>query len=94
MIRLSTEFGPDGATLVRTVDDNEDGTATVTKYPSGATTVYAMAVPDQQPLEPAGALAALLACTGVLDVEDAANSVHVSVEALVSEVLAWEAAQH
>ena len=93
-MRITTTYGPGGVDLIRTVDDNGDGTATVTEYPSGATTVYAMAAPDQQPLDNAGALAALLACTGVLDVQDAANSVHVSAEALVSEVLAWEAAQH
>jgi hypothetical protein len=42
-----------------------------------------------QPLAPAGALAALLAVEGVLAVEDAANAVGVTTNALETEALAW-----
>lgn len=46
----------------------------------------------QQPLDPTGALATLLAVTGTLTVEDAANAVGLPPEALVLEAEAWAAA--
>lgn len=48
--------------------------------------------PPQAPLDTAGALAALLAVTGVLAVEDAANAVGLTEAALVHEAGAWLAA--
>lgn len=48
--------------------------------------------PRPEPLEPVGALAALLACLSVVPVEDAANAVGVTPAELEAEVLAWEAA--
>ena len=95
MIRLSTEFGPDGVTLVRTLDDNEDGTGTVTNYTDGisvGTETVVMSVPIQEPLDHAGSLVALLACLSVVPVADAANAVGVTPEVLEAEVLAWEVA--
>jgi hypothetical protein len=94
MIRLSTEYDPDGL-LVRTLDDNEDGTGTVTNYTDGISTsteTVVMSVPAQEPLDHAGSLAALLACLSVIPVEDAANAVGVTSDALEAEVLAWEMA--
>lgn len=48
--------------------------------------------PPQQPLDPTGALATLLAVTGTLTVEDAANAVHLEPAALVAEAEAWAVA--
>lgn len=48
--------------------------------------------PRQDPLDHAGALAALLACLNVIPVDHAANAVGVTPAALEAEVLAWEAA--
>lgn len=52
-------------------------------------------VPDpvQQPLDPAGALATLLVVEGVLPLQDAANAVQQTPEALVLEAEAWAAAE-
>ena len=87
------EYGPDGVTLVRTITDNGDGTATVTDWTgdSPAATVVEWAEPALEPLDPAGALAALLACLEVVPVEDAANAVRLTPAALEAEVLAWVA---
>lgn len=51
-------------------------------------------VPDpvQQPLDATGALAALLAVTGTLSVQDAANAVGVTPEDLTAEAQAWAVA--
>lgn len=49
--------------------------------------------PPQGPLDATGALATLLAVTGTLTVEDAANAVGLPPEALVAEAEAWAAAQ-
>lgn len=48
--------------------------------------------PPQQPLPPAGALAALLAVEGVLTVIDAANAVGLTSEDLTLEAQAWAVA--
>ena len=48
--------------------------------------------PPQQPLPPAGALAALLAVEGVLTVIDAANAVGLTPEDLTLEAQAWAVA--
>lgn len=100
MIRVATEFGPDGVTLVKTIDDNEDGTGTVTHYAADrsvtGTETVTIVVPEQLPLDHAGALAALLACLGVVPVDHAANAVGLTPVELEAEVLAWEvaAAEH
>jgi hypothetical protein len=46
----------------------------------------------QRPLEPVGALATLLAVTGTLSVEDAANAVRLLPADLIAEAEAWSAA--
>jgi hypothetical protein len=93
-VRFSTEYGPDGTTLLRTVDLNGDETATITDWTGDApaTEVVPWTEPAQEPLDHAGSLAALLACLSVVPVEDAANAVGVTPDALEAEVLAWEMA--
>ena len=59
----------------------------------GVTFVSDLPDPPQAPLDPTGALATLLAVTGTLTVEDAANAVGLTPEALVFEAEAWAAAQ-
>jgi hypothetical protein len=93
MTRVATEYGSDGSTLIRTLDDNGDGTGVMSVYgPDGsvvATEVVQLFAPEPEPLEPVGALAALLACLDVVTVEDAANAVRLTPAALEDEVLAW-----
>lgn len=48
--------------------------------------------PPPQPLDPVGALATLLAVTGALSVEDAANAVGLAPNQLVEEAQAWAVA--
>lgn len=48
--------------------------------------------PPPAPLDPVGALATLLAVTGTLTVEDAANAVRLLPADLVAEAEAWAAA--
>lgn len=52
-------------------------------------------VPDpvQQPLDPWGTLATLLVVEGVLPLQDAANAVYQTPEALILEAEAWAAAE-
>lgn len=88
-MRISTEYGPDGTTLVRTIDDNGDGTGTITEYPSGITSVCEMAIPVQEPLDPIGTLATLLVVDGVLTLTDAALAIRQSEQALIAEAEAW-----
>lgn len=49
--------------------------------------------PPQEPLDPAGALATLLVVEGVLPLQDAANAVYQTPEALILEAEAWAAAE-
>lgn len=49
--------------------------------------------PPQAPLDSSGALATLLAVTGTLTVEDAANAVGLTPADLVAEAQAWALAQ-
>lgn len=49
--------------------------------------------PRQEPLDPAGALATLLVVEGVLPLQDAANAVGQTPEALILEAQAWAAAE-
>lgn len=48
--------------------------------------------PPQKPLDETGVLATLLAVTGVLSVEDAANAVNRTADELVLEAQAWAVA--
>lgn len=50
---------------------------------------YDLPDPPRLPLDPTGALATLLAVTGVLDVGDAANAVGLTADDLVAEAQAW-----
>lgn len=43
-------------------------------------------------LSSTGSLATLLVVVGILDINDAANSVHLTPNDLINEALAWEAA--
>lgn len=61
--------------------------------PDGRTYEWESPDPPQAPLDATGALATLLAVTGTLAVEDAANAVGLPPEALVAEAEAWAAAQ-
>lgn len=47
---------------------------------------------EPMPLDRTGALATLLAVTGTLTVEDAANAVHLTPDDLIAEAQAWAAA--
>ena len=91
-------------TIYRTIDGfrtvNNDGTTTVQdldKTPVGTEPwndedrawITATTPP---PLDPAGALATLLAVTGTLTVEDAANAVRLLPSELVAEAQAWAVA--
>lgn len=49
--------------------------------------------PPQAPLDPVGALATLLAVTGTLTVDDAANAVGLTAADLVAEAQAWSIAE-
>lgn len=49
--------------------------------------------PPQAPLDAVGALATLLAVTGAVTVQDAANAVGLTAQDLINEALAWGAAQ-
>tara|TARA_R110000868_G_scaffold97275_4_gene267522 strand:- start:1084 stop:1323 length:240 start_codon:yes stop_codon:yes gene_type:complete len=49
--------------------------------------------PPQAPLDPVGALATLLAVTGTLTVDDAANAVGLTAADLVAEAQAWAVAE-
>ena len=51
------------------------------------------AEPTQLPLDPTSTLATLLAVTGTLTVEDAANAVGLTPTDLIAEAEAWAAAQ-
>lgn len=64
-----------------------------TKPNSNIVEEYDLPDPPQAPLDATGALATLLAVTGTLTVEDAANAVGLPPEALVAEAEAWAAAQ-
>lgn len=64
-----------------------------TKPNSNIVEEYDLPDPPQAPLDATGALATLLAVTGTLTVEDAANAVGLPPEALVLEAEAWAAAQ-
>lgn len=90
------EYWADGSTLARTVQDLGDGTAVVSVYDQTGSLVSTETVtvtePAQEPLDHAGALAALLACLNVVPVVDAANAVGVTPDQLEAEVLAWEVA--
>ena len=50
--------------------------------------------PPQAPLEPVGALATLLATLEIVPVQDAANAVGLTPEALEAEAQAWWVAQN
>lgn len=61
--------------------------------PNGVTHTWETADPPAAPLDPTGALVALLAVTELLTVEDAANAVGLTPADLVNEAEAWAAAQ-
>lgn len=61
--------------------------------PAGVAYEWETPDPPQAPLDQPAVIAALLAATGVLSLEDAANAVGQSPSALVAEVEAWAAAQ-
>lgn len=46
----------------------------------------------QQPLDPTGAFATLLVVKNIIDINDAANALHLNTSDLVDEALAWAAA--
>ena len=92
-------------TTYRTIDGfrtvNNDGTTTVQdldKTPIGTELwsdkdrewIVATTTP---PLDPIGALATLLAVTGTLSVDDAANAVGLTQAELIAEAQAWYIAQ-
>ena len=55
----------------------------------GETLTYTQPDPPRSPLDPAGALATLLAVTETLTVDDAANAVGLTADDLVAEAQAW-----
>jgi hypothetical protein len=90
-------FMPDGTLKERTIIDLDAGT--FTREESGEVvesrplTLEERQMYGPQPLDSTGALATLLAVTGTVSVEDAANSVGLTPEDLINEALAWSAAQ-
>ena len=60
--------------------------------PQGVTHTWETPDPPALPLDPVGALATLLAVTGTLTVEDAANAVRLLPADLVAEAEAWAVA--
>lgn len=62
------------------------------RTPDGQVLTWTSNEPDQAPLDPIGALAALLAATGVLELTDAANAVGRQPKDLIAEAQAWAAA--
>jgi hypothetical protein len=92
-------------TIYRTIDGfrtvNNDGTTTVQnldKTPIGTEPWNDedrewIAATRPPALDPVGALATLLAVTGTLTLEDAANAAHLLPADLVAEAEAWAAAQ-
>jgi len=76
----------------------EDGMTTVTTYGIGGfdpskpnNNIIQVFESPQQPLDSTGALATLLAVTGTVSVDDAANAVGLTVDDLVHEAQAWAA---
>lgn len=61
--------------------------------PNGVTHEWETPDPPQAPLDQPAVIAALLAATGVLSLDDAANAVGQTPAALVAEVQAWAVAQ-
>lgn len=93
-MRVATELAADGVTLLRTVDDNGDGTGTETIYDVDGSVVQTDALTGlpvfaYPPLDATGALATLLVVEGVLPLQDAANAVHEETDHLVAEAEAW-----
>ena len=88
----------------RPIVDNGDGTYSIDGVTiAGIDLDHAIAVfdsmppiddntPQQQPLDPVGALATLLVVVGTLNVVDAANAVRLTPADLVAEAEAWAAA--
>jgi hypothetical protein len=60
--------------------------------PSGLTLTWETPDPNRGPLDPLGAAMTLLAVTGTLTVEDAANAVGLTPDDLTHEAQAWAAA--
>lgn len=84
--------------LTHVVIDYGDGTGEQTNYNPDGTISSVVALTGLEvfvypPLDATGALATLLVVTGQLKLEDAANAVREEPEHLVSEALAWDAAQ-
>ena len=94
-MRITTTYGAGGVTLLKTVDDNGDGTATITIYgdEEPLTTVVSYTPPPFDSLDPTGALATLLVVEGVLTLTDAALAVQQPEQALIDEALAWSLGQ-
>lgn len=98
MRRIATEYGPDGVTLVSTMDVDLNGVTTRTTYaPDGSVstteTLPGLPIPPLfPPLDEAGALATLLAVIGTITVQEAANIEQISVEHVEHEALAWAVA--
>ncbi len=93
-MRISTELAADGVTLLRTVDDNRDGTGLVRTYnPDGTVATEVVLtdlpiVPAFPPLDPLGRMATLSAILHN-DPEDWANASGYPVEHLIHEAEAW-----
>lgn len=60
--------------------------------PDGQTLEWETPDQPQAPLDPTGALATLLAVTGAVELQDAANAVGLTPENLILEAQAWAAA--
>jgi len=75
------------------IESTPDGDLVRTYSAAGHTEAWVWRVaPPPQPLDPAGALATLLATKGVLTTEEAADAVGLQPEQLVAEAEAWAVA--
>jgi hypothetical protein len=94
MMRIATERRVDGS-LELTVDDNGDGTGTVTHWGLDGTVLSTEALtglpiePLYPPLDATGALATLLVVEGVLTLTDASLAIHEEESHLTHEAEAW-----
>lgn len=95
---VSVDYGPDGVTLLRRVEDYGDGTGQITLYNPDGTVASTEALtgltllPAFPPLDDTGALATLLAVIGTITVQEAANIEHVPVEHIEHEARSWAVA--
>ena len=88
------EYWENGSTLKSKLEDNGDGTGSLTCYDSSGVSIsseelFDLPIQTYPPLDSTGALATLLVVEGLLPIGDAANAIHEEPEHLQHEAEAW-----